>query len=109
MERTTRGEDGESTIWFWTSDISFKDYDGDGLIEPVIVYGTWGINGYDDGRVKIIIFYKGKKVAIRHQSSVLDGGRSTEYDAAYESLPKKLKEDLEVKMAAIAKRRNIIM
>ncbi|MEG1229014.1 MAG: hypothetical protein RSD71_10020, partial [Flavobacterium sp.] len=30
----------ETNIWFWTKYCSTKDLDGDGYIDPVIVYGT---------------------------------------------------------------------
>ncbi|MHA4809356.1 M949_RS01915 family surface polysaccharide biosynthesis protein [Flavitalea flava] len=96
-------ENGETSIWFWTSYFSFKDYDDDGLIDPVLVYGTSTDNGYDDGRIKFIIYYKGKKIAIRHQNSTLDVGRRTEADASYASLPKKLKDDIQVKMELMKK------
>jgi len=33
-------EPKETNIWFWTKYCSMKDFDGDGYIEPVIVYGT---------------------------------------------------------------------
>jgi len=94
---------GEYAIWFWKSYISFKDYDGDGLLDPFLVYGTWGENGYTDGRVKFIIYLKGKKYAMRHQSSDFDEGRSTEFDAGYEALPKKLKDEMNAMIARIQK------
>lgn len=70
----------ENSIWFWTKYTDFKDYDKDGLIGPVIIYGTFGSNDLDDGRIKFIIYYKGKKIAIRHQNSIFDGERNTEVD-----------------------------
>ncbi len=94
---------GESTIWFWKSYISFEDYDGDGLIDPFLVYGTWGEDGYEDGRVKFIIYLKGKKYAMRHQSNDLDDGRSTEFDAGYDELPKKLRDEMNAKIARMQK------
>ena len=47
----------EKSIWFWTLYADFKDADADGLADPIIVYGTTALNGYDDGRIKIIIYY----------------------------------------------------
>jgi hypothetical protein len=101
--------DGEHSIWFWASNSSFKDLDGDGLVEPIIVYGTFGPNGYDDGRVKFIIYYKGKKYAIRHQSSTLDGGRETDVDAGYDSLPKQLHDEIDAQIENIQKLRNVFL
>src|SRR6187402_1807255 len=40
----------ESSIWFWTKFCELKDIDGDGITEPIIVYGSAGMNGTDDGR-----------------------------------------------------------
>lgn len=77
----------EFSIWFWTKYISFTDINNDGLIDPIIVYGTTGINGTDDGRVKILTYYKGEKRAIRHQNGVLDFERHTQVDSLFYELP----------------------
>ncbi len=82
-----KGVEKEGSIWFWTKYSEFKDVDGDGLIEPIVVYGTFGINGYDDGRAKILIYYKGQKIAIRHQNSVIDAARKTQVDQTFYNLP----------------------
>lgn len=42
----------ETTIWFWTKFCELKDLDNDGTIDPLLVYGTNGMNGHDDGRSK---------------------------------------------------------
>ncbi|WP_316803687.1 M949_RS01915 family surface polysaccharide biosynthesis protein [Pedobacter nototheniae] len=89
---------GEESIWFWTKYAQFNDYNNDGLITPIIVYGTQGMNYYDDGRVKIIIYYKGQKIAIRHQNGVLDDERDTSIDQAFYALPIKLQESIKEKM-----------
>jgi hypothetical protein len=89
----------EYAIWFWKKYCSFEDYDGDGLIDPFLVYGTWGDGGYENGRVKFIIYLKGKKYAMRHQSSTFDEVRSTEFDAGYDSIPKKLRDEMDAKIA----------
>ena len=70
----------ETSIWFWTKYSTFVDIDNDGLIDPIIIYGTSGMNFIDDGRIKILIYYKGKKVVIRHQNGVLDDERNTQVD-----------------------------
>lgn len=85
-------ENDESSIWFWTKYCDFKDIDNDGVVDPILVYGSHGINGYADGRVKIILFYKGKKIAIRHQNGVLDFQRKTQVDQTFYSLDKSLQD-----------------
>jgi hypothetical protein len=84
----------EENIWFWSKYLDFQDYDKDGLIDPIIVYGTSTTNGFDDGRIKILLHYKGQKVAIRHQNSVLDGGRITQIDPTFYTLPNPLQDAL---------------
>ena len=77
----------ENSIWFWTKYTEFNDIDNDGLVDPILVYGTSGTNGYDDGRIKILCFYKGQKNVIRHQNGVLDFERNTQVDQIFYSLP----------------------
>lgn len=91
----------EYNIWFWTKYMDFKDIDGDNLIDPIIIYGTTGKNDFDDGRVKIIIYYKGHKIAIRHQNGVLDFERETQVDKAFYDLPEKIQVDIKSKMNQI--------
>jgi hypothetical protein len=98
-----KNEKDENSIWFWTSYFDFKDFDNDGLVEPIVVYGTRAMNGYDDGRIKFIIYYKGKKFAIRHQNGVLDNERKTEIDSSFLSLPTKVKDNIKSKMALMEK------
>jgi hypothetical protein len=93
-----KDERQESSIWFWTKYADFKDYNGDGLAEPIIVYGTAGMNGYDNGRIKFIIYYKGKKVAIRHLNGVLDYERETQVDKSFYALPPALQAGVKQKM-----------
>lgn len=77
----------ENAIWFWSKYIYLQDINGDGFIEPLLVYGTSGINGIEDGRIKILLYYKNTKYAIRHQNGVLDFERNTQVDAAFYQLP----------------------
>ena len=93
----------EISIWFWTKFCEFQDFDNDGLIEPIIVYGTHSTDEINGNRVKFIIYYKGQKIAIRHQDSDLDESRSTEVDKAFHSLPAKLKETIKAKMVLMNK------
>jgi hypothetical protein len=72
-------------------------------VDPFLVYGTWGDDGYENGRIKFIIYLKGKKFAMRHQSSTFDEVRSTDFEAGYDTLPKKLRDEMNAKIARIQK------
>lgn len=77
----------ESSIWFWTKYCLFEDIDKDGLADPILVYGTSGSNGFDDGRIKIFAMYKNQKIGIRQQNGALDFERNTQVDKAFYTLP----------------------
>lgn len=94
-------EPEESAIWFWTKYATFEDFDNDGSIEPIIIYGTNGDNGKDDGRVKILIYHNGKKVGIRHQNQPLDYDRFTTVDASFYELPASIQAGVETIMHRI--------
>ena len=98
----------ETSIWFWTKYCEFNDIDGDGLIDPIIVYGTFGPNGYDDGRAKVILFYKGAKVAIRHQNGILDDERKTQIDLTFYSLPVKIQDHVKQILATMVEKKHAI-
>ena len=98
----------EKSIWFWTKYADFKDADADGLGDPIIVYGTTAVNGYGDGRIKIIIYYKGQKVAIRHQNGTLDFERETSVDKAFYALPVLLQTAVKQKMELMIKNKQAI-
>jgi len=87
MNDACKKESDETSIWFWTKFCEMRDLDGDGYIEPLLVYGSAGFNGYDDGRIKILLYYKGQKYVVRHQNSTLDEGRNTEFSNGFYSLP----------------------
>jgi hypothetical protein len=93
----------EISIWFWSKYCAFQDFDKDGLIEPIIVYGTHSMDAIIGNRVKFIIYYKGRKIAIRHQDSDLDEGRHTEVDKAFHNLPQKLRDAVKEKMVVMHK------
>ena len=79
----------ETCIWFWTKFINFQDYDQDGHVDYTLIYGTKGMNGFSDGRMKIaMINLLGEKIFIRHQNGVGDYERITKVDKAYYALPK---------------------
>lgn len=101
MRTAKKYEVAEQSIWFWTKYVEFSDFDDDGLIEPIIVFGASTNDDVDAGRVKFIIYYKGQKVAIRHHDSDLDEGRSTQIDRLFYSLPSKLKQRISEKMKAM--------
>lgn len=103
-----KGIEKETSIWFWTKYCQFNDVDGDGLVEPILVYGTFGPNGYDDGRAKIILFYKGQKVAIRHQNGVLDHERKTQVDVTFYALPAKIQDHVKQIMATMVEKNHAI-
>ncbi|MBN8851683.1 MAG: hypothetical protein BGO55_05230 [Sphingobacteriales bacterium 50-39] len=93
----------EISIWFWTKFCEFQDLDNDGLIDPIIVYGSHSMDEINGNRVKFIIYYKGQKIAIRHQDSDLDEARSTEVDKTFHPLPQKLKDAVKAEMLLINK------
>ena len=105
---SVKGIEQETSIWFWTKYCEFKDIDGDGLVDPVIVYGTFGGNGYDDGRAKIIMFYKGQKVAIRHQNGILDSERKTQVDLLFYATPEKIQQHVKGIMAKMEEKKHAI-
>jgi hypothetical protein len=98
----------ETSIYFATKYTEFKDYDGDGLADPVIIYNTSAANGLDDGRIKIIIYYKGQKVAIRHQNGTLDHERETQVDKSFYELPDPLQKAIKQKMEQMARNNHAI-
>lgn len=88
----------EYSIWFWTKYCEFQDLDKDGIVDPILVYGTIGMNGHDDGRTKIVVYYKGQKNVIRHQNGVLDFQRNTQVDSTFYLLPQPIQEHVKTSM-----------
>jgi len=91
----------EYSIAYWTKFFELDDYDGDGSIDPILIYGTYGMNGTSDGRIKIIILQNNQKIIIRHQNGVLDGERYTQVDAAFYELPNTIQQQVVEQMKAI--------
>jgi hypothetical protein len=103
-----KNEYEESSIWFWSRYIEFTDFDNDALVDPVIVYGTSAMNGYGDGRIKFLVYYKGQKVVIRHQNGTLDFERETQVDKAFYTLPQALQLAVKQKMEMMMKNEQAI-
>lgn len=99
-------DDTEQAIWFYTHYISLTDLNNDGYIDPIVLYGTESQYGepYEENRVKFIIYYLGKKTAIRHQNSSLDDGRHTQIDRSYYKLPLALKKKIRSIVATLEER-----
>lgn len=98
----------ETNIWFWTKYCSAKDLDGDGYIDPVIVYGTR--TEYDEiRRVKIITVYKNKKYAIRAVECELDDCRSFKKDQNWNMLPQKIKTYIDQLVIKLRKEQNLLL
>lgn len=77
----------ETSMWFWTKYFDIKDIDGDGLVDPILIYGTKALNGFEDGRVMIVIYYKNEIIEINHQDGTLDSERNTRIETAFYTLP----------------------
>jgi hypothetical protein len=98
----------ETTIWFWTKYCTIKDLDGDGYIDPVIVYGTR--TEYDlIRRVKIITVYNNKKYVIRAVECDLDDCRSFKKDANWNLLPQKIKTYVDQLVVKLRKEQDLLL
>ncbi|WP_433836357.1 YARHG domain-containing protein [Flavobacterium anhuiense] len=99
----------EDSIWFWSKYIYVEDFDADGIIDPIVIYGTSGPNLYDDGRIKILLYYKGKKVGIRIQNGILDNERNFTVDADFYMLPKKIQDKIVEQMSLMVENNHSIL
>ncbi len=102
-------EKHETGIWFWTRYVYVEDFDNDGIIEPILFYGTNASNGYDDGRIKILIYHKGKKIGIRIQNGILDDERNFTVDATFYVLPKSIQAKVLQQMNAMVENNHSIL
>lgn len=98
----------EFSIWFWTKYFQLADLDKDGYIEPILIYGTSGFNETGDGRIKILVYYRGAKRAIRHQNGMLDHTRNTQVDSMFYELPMIVQEQVKKLMVTLKKDGNAI-
>lgn len=95
---------GEQAIWFWSRYSSITDVTGDGIADPIIVYGTAGRNHFEDGRVVIVTYYGNRKIFIRHQNGTLDNERRLTVDKEFYTLPAALQTAVVAAMKDMAKR-----
>ena len=97
----------EKNIWFLKDYCQFTDIDGDGFIEPVIVYGTSSQNNKYE-RIKIITIFKNKKYVIRAQECVLDNCRTFNKDAL-KKFPKVIQTHLESLLQKMRVEKDLIL
>lgn len=86
------------------------DIDGDGLVDPIVVYRFFALVDADNistddfsGGIKIVTFHQGKKATIHAITGDLDGDRKTTANSNYFALPKVVQQHLVKKMAAMYK------
>lgn len=98
----------EAGLNFRSKLIELADIDGDGLVDPVLVYRFFEPDGADRivnddfvGRIKIVAFHQGRKATIHAITGNLDGDRKTTANANYFALPKPVQQHLVKKMAAM--------
>ena len=103
-------DDTEQAMWFYTRYISLTDLNNDSYIDPIVLYGTESQYGepYEENRLKFILYYLGKKTAIRHQNSSLDDGRHTQIDRSYYKLPLALKKKIRSIVATLEEREHAL-
>ncbi len=93
----------ETSIGFWNQYSEISDFDNDGIADLILVYGTTGQNDYLDGRTKIMVYYKKKRVSIKHQNSDISGGRITKINKNFYALPQQLQDAAKEKMKLMIK------
>ena len=97
----------ENSIWFWTKYCTVTDIDGDGIIEPVIVYGTKTED--DIRRIKIITVYKGSKYVIRAVECTLDDCRTFKKDEKFKDLPPAIKLYIDKLLEKMRTEQNVLL
>ncbi|HEY1163912.1 MAG TPA: hypothetical protein VGE90_02070 [Chitinophaga sp.] len=103
-------EADEKSIWFFTRYISPIDIDGDGYVDPLIIYGTSPKeDGSDHRRLKMLLYYRYSKVAIRAVTGTLDAERSIQYDAAFYKLPQSIQSYMKQLLKQISKDQHFIL
>lgn len=106
--RDFAGKD-EAGVNFRSKLIELADIDGDGLVDPVLVYRFYKPDGADHiddddyvGRIKIVTFHKGSKATIHAITGHCDGERKTTANGNYFALPKAVQQHLVKKMSGMA-------
>jgi hypothetical protein len=100
----------ERSIWFWTKYVSLKDIDGDGYTDPLIIYGTSPKeDGDDHRRLKMLLYYRYRKVAVRAVTGTLDFERSLQYDAAFKTLPAAIQSYMKQLLQKISEEQDFIL
>jgi hypothetical protein len=85
--------DGMAGVQWWPKLTELKDIDGDGLADPVLVYRFYAkengklLRDPFEGGLKMIVFHRDVKAAIRAITGNLDLQRSTTASATYFKLP----------------------
>jgi hypothetical protein len=105
--RDFAGKD-EAGVNFRSKLIELADIDGDGLVDPVLVYRFFNqkdAEHIDDddfvGRIKLVTFHKGNKATIHAVTGHFDGERKTTANSTYFALPKPVQQHLVKKMTAM--------
>ncbi|GAA4274563.1 hypothetical protein GCM10022258_38590 [Aquimarina gracilis] len=101
-------KDWETSIGFWNKYSDLSDIDGDGLVDMILTYGTEGQNGYKDGRVKIMAYYMGKRVSVKHQNSEIGGGRLTKINKKLYGLPTQIQDAVKEKMRLMVQNKHAV-
>jgi hypothetical protein len=99
----------EAGIYFGIKQIEFPDIEGNKIISPIVVYkfvalddaGKMNNDSYA-GRLKIIMYYKGTKVAVRAKTGELDDERATTASATFFTAPSKVQLYLVHKMKSMS-------
>lgn len=97
--------EGMAGVQWWTKLTELNDIDGDGLVDPILVYRFYDyddngkmLNDAFEGRLKVIVFHRDVKAAIRAITGNLDPQRSTTASPPYFKLPPVLQTHLVSKM-----------
>lgn len=97
--------DGMAGVRWWPKLTELSDIDGDGLVDPVLVYRFYAsangkmLSDPYEGGLKMIAFHRDAKAAIRAITGDLDLQRSTTASAPYFKLPPVLQKHLVRKMS----------
>ncbi|SEL60652.1 hypothetical protein SAMN04488505_102663 [Chitinophaga rupis] len=103
-------EPEESSIWFWSKYIQLQDLNGDGYIDPYVVYGSRSRE--EEGeyrRLKILLYNNGSKTAIRAVTGTLDEERSLQYDKSFSALPAAMQSYFKQLLQRISKETDYIL